>query len=431
MSRCPASRTVATPFIVTFVLLLAACTDSRTILSEAYVAPTVVHLHGELSSKSNIIADLKHGDHVQVVDVQRRMVRVRTDKGVEGWLDSALLLSSEQMDQLKQRRMQEAALPSEGAATAYEMLNIHIDPDRQSPAFAQIPEGAPVAILGHKIEPKNNTAQHPPGLVITRPSTLSRKQRREQQTRAASLRLPSKPNPPKPPANWQELSAERIDGDTKTNPEPTGKKASVIPQPKPAAPAKPVVLEDWTLVRTKNNQIGWVLTRNLLMSIPDEVAQYAEGKRITSFFDLGTVSDEVKGPKHNWLWTTAAHAITYDFDSWRVFLWNKRRHRYETSFRQRDLEGYFPIHVEPSDPGSPLRTFQLIAKDDDGRMRRRTYAFDGHLVHLANTEEYNASSDSANSTASALDPKDLAAKASKANWFKRQYADIKRRITGS
>ena len=61
------------------------------------------------------------------------MVRVLTDKGVEGWVDSLQLLSPQQMDQLKQRRQEEAALPSEGMATAYEVLNIHIDPDRQSP----------------------------------------------------------------------------------------------------------------------------------------------------------------------------------------------------------------------------------------------------------------------------------------------------------
>ena len=47
-------------------------------------------------------------------------------------------------------------------------------------------------------------------------------------------------------------------------------------------------MEDWTLLRTKGGDIGWALTRNLLISIPDDVGQYAEGRRITSDFDLGT-----------------------------------------------------------------------------------------------------------------------------------------------
>ena len=35
-------------------------------------------------------------------------------------------------------------------------------------------------------------------------------------------------------------------------------------------------MEDWTLVGISKTQAGWVLTRNLVMAIPDEVAQYAE-----------------------------------------------------------------------------------------------------------------------------------------------------------
>ena len=424
MFRSLKSLTVPTVFTLAFLLLLAGCTDSRVILGEAYVAPFSLRLRSELSSKSTTVADLKHADHLQILDVQRRMVLVRTDKGQQGWVDSTQLLSPEQMEELKHRRQQQAGLPSEGTATAYEALNIHIDPDRQSPPFAQISEGAPVTILGYKIVPKNTTALRG-GLVISRPQPLSRKQRRELQNRTISLKLPPKPPPPKPPINWQELSSERIDGGS-AEPAP---KATLVPLPKPGSPPKPVVLEAWTLIKTKNNQIGWVLTRNLLMSIPDEVAQYAEGKRITAFFDLGTVNDEVKGPKHNWLWTTVAHAVPYDFDSWRVFLWNYHKHRYETSFRQRDLEGYFPVHVEPADAGSLLRTFHLITKDDDAKLRLRTYTFDGHLVHLANTEDYNSSENSARANASALNTNDLASKAPKQNWFKRQWAVIKHRFT--
>jgi hypothetical protein len=409
------------------LLLLAACNDTRASLGQAYVAPATLHLHSELVSRSATVAALKHGDHVLIVDVQRRMVRVRTDAGVEGWTDSSQLLSPEQMDGLKQRRQLDAALPPEGTATAYESLNVHLDPDRQSPSFAQIPEGGAVTILGYKVTPKSTNSAR--GLIVSRPKVLSRKQRKEQQARSYSLfHLPPKPAPPKPPANWQQLSAERIDagpGVDNTKPD------AATPKPKAEPAAKPTVLEDWTLVRTRNNEIGWVLSRNLMMSIPDEVAQYAEGKHITAFFDLGLVNDAVKGPKHNWLWTTAASALPYDFDSWRVFLWNARRHRYETSFRMRGLEGYFPVHVEPPDPGSLFRTFQLITQDDDGKMRRRSYTFDGHLVHLANTEAYNPATDSTSRTASAIDTKDLAAKVGKPAWFKREWAGLKHRIFGN
>jgi len=412
--------------LIAALLLSASCSDTHVSLGEAYVAPATLHVRSELSSKSTSVAELKHGDHLDILDVQRRMVRVRTDKGATGWVDSQQLLSPEQMDQLKQRRQTEAALAPEGSATAYEVLNIHIDPDRQSPAFTQIPEGGAVTILGHKVTPKNTTVRAP-GLVIARPQVMSRKQRKEQQNRSVSMRLPPKPAAPKPPANWKELSAERIDAPDE--PEPTAKPVAPMPQSKAAT--KAVVMEDWTLVRTKHSDIGWVLTRNLLMSIPDEVAQYAEGKHITSFFDLGLVNDDVKGPRHNWLWTTAAGGLTYDFDSWRVFLWNQHKHRYETSYRMRELEGYFPVHVEAADAGSPLRTFELITKDDDNKMRRRTYTFDGHRVNLGNTEDYKPGSGLADSSTSGLNTKDLASKAGKQGWFGRQWLTVKHRLWGN
>ena len=38
----------------------------------------------------------------------------------------------------------------------------------------------------------------------------------------------------------------------------------------------------WTLVRNKQGLAGWALQGRLIAAIPDEVAQYSEGARITS-----------------------------------------------------------------------------------------------------------------------------------------------------
>ena len=104
-------------------------------------------------------------------------------------------------------------------------------------------------------------------------------------------------------------------------------------------------MEDWTLVGISKTQAGWVLTRNLVMAIPDEVAQYAERHRITSYFSLGEVRDGDQ-VKHNWLWTTIAKGSQpYEFDSARVFVWSQRRHRYETAYIERKLKGYYPVEV--------------------------------------------------------------------------------------
>ncbi len=402
-------------------LLLYGCAESRQSLGEAYVAPASLNVRSQLSQKSTSVVTLKHGDAVSILDVMRRMVKVRTPGGFEGWVDSRELLSREQMQQLKHERQEQARLPSEGTATAFEPLNMHIAPSRGAAAFAQIPEGGSVTILGRQIAPRIPPAARPSTLFAEKPAVPTRKSRKEAFARQ-SFRLPPKPKPPKAPANWQELSTERIGGE-----EP--KVMAPPPLPAPEKKARPVVMEDWTLVRTPKSEIGWVLSHNLLMSIPDEVAQYAEGKHITSFFELGHVNDAQKGLKHHWLWTTLSGSLPYDFDSWRVFLWNGRRHRYETSYRQRDLEGYFPVHVDRAEAGPAGRTFELITKDHDGKLRKRRYSFDGTRVRLTGTEDY-AQAVAVKPANSVLEGQKLQPKVSRPNWLRRQWTSWRQRLSG-
>src|SRR5581483_373336 len=109
------------------VVLTGCGTQSTQVLGEAYVAPASLNLRPELTQKSSV-AVLKYGERVSIVDVRRRYVKVRTTNGAEGWVDSFQLLSPEQMDQIRRENQQALALPSEGAATVFESLNIHLEP---------------------------------------------------------------------------------------------------------------------------------------------------------------------------------------------------------------------------------------------------------------------------------------------------------------
>jgi hypothetical protein len=413
-----------------FFLLLASCgpESSSNALGEAYVAPATLNLHSNLSSKSTTVAVLKHGDHLTVVDVKRKYVKVRTAKGVEGWLDSRQLLSKEQMTQLRKDTADELRLPAQGRATTFDALNIHIDPDRRSPAFAQIPASASVEVLAHKAVPRANPAEPlpVPSFMKQPVQPPAHKPHKSKQAKALSPRPPMPP-PPKPPANWLDLSAERIDGPTTSDESRDAARLKAEKSRQQAAqPPKPVILEDWTLVRTKDRLVGWVLARNLYMGIPDEVAQYAEGQRITSYFDLGTVQDDEKGTKHHWLWTTLSSPSTFDFDRFRVFYWNRRRHRYETSYRQKDLTGYFPVELEPAQPGDPQRRFSLILQDANGNYSKKKYVFDGTLVHLAGTEPYQPASGGGPTKAAPLEVEQMEAKRPQPGFIRRQLEKLRK-----
>src|SRR6185437_13401076 len=362
------------------LLVIASCgSDAPRVLGEAYVAPASLNLHSNLGTRSSTVAVLKHGERLRVIDTKRRYVKVLTDKGAQGWLDSRELLSKDQMAQLRREAQEGLSMPSQGSATVFDALNVHIGPERYAPAFAQIPPNGLVQVLAHRAVPKTMTA--PSGSAFTLAKPPPPPPRRTRRAKAQKSFRPPMPPAPKPPSNWQELSAGGIGGGSNNNGKADEKKDAVTDE-------KPVILEDWSLVRTKNKQVGWVLSRNLYMAIPEEVMQYAEGQRITSCFDLGTVVDDVKGVKHNWLWTTSSHPQPFEFDRFRVFYWNRRRHRYETSYRAKDLAGYFPIEVEPAKTDTKNRYFSLILQDETGNYWKKRYVFDGTLVHLVSSDPY-------------------------------------------
>ena len=151
-------------------------------------------------------------------------------------------------------------------------------------------------------------------------------------------------------------------------------------------------MEDWNLVRTKDGKAGWVLSRMLVMAIPDEVAQYSEGARITSYFILGDVEDEGV-TKHHWLWTTSREdGLPYDFQSFRIFTYVVRRHRYETALIERNIEGYYPIEVTP---GKTPR-FSLILREADGKLYKKTWVMEGYICRKVGEELYKPPDDEKN-----------------------------------
>jgi len=341
-------------------------------IAEAFAAPSTLTLHQELSPKSPATATANHGDRLDVLEYRRRFVRVRTAEGKEGWTDVRQLLTPEQMADLRQAIESAARLPSQGIATTFESLNVHTEPNRTSPSFVQVPENGKVDVIGHRlarrVQPASSTS--PAKTVKPRPT---RRRSKDKQS-ASRVPPPALPPGPKPPDNWLALSVPNAKSLEQRNLE-----ASKAVAPPPTPPPAPVAMDDWSLIRTKDGKAGWVLTRMLSMAIPDEVAQYAEGHRITSYFALGEVHDG-DAVKNNWLWTTIVKGLEeYEFDSFRVFVWSRNHHRYETSYIDRNIVGHFPVQVDKSGP-SPR--FSLLIEGVDGHLYRKTYVMDGNRVRL-------------------------------------------------
>ena len=325
------------------------------VLAEAYVGPATLNLRSDIPLDSTPVAVVKHGEKIEIIQRRRRFMRVRTASGTEGWTDERQLLGANDMEALKELSGRAAKLPSQGIATTYRDLNVHTQPATGSPSFLRLKDGDKFDVVAQMVMPRTPVAREPLIPPPPKKAPVAKKPKKQ-----AKVPPPPMPAPPPLPPNWLDLSKTELEEDE---------------EPPPPVEAKPVPTDYWSLVRTSTGQSGWVLTRLISMAIPDEVAQYAEGHRIVSYHSLGHVMDGGE-KKPIWLWTTVRGREAYEFDSFRVFQWNLRRHRYETAYIERTVRGYWPVLL--TDAG-----FSLCLEKKDGQKYRRQYTMVGNVVRSA------------------------------------------------
>jgi hypothetical protein len=365
------------------VLLLAAatfaCRPGRRVapaIGEAFVGPATLKLRTDIALQSPPVATVKHGDRLEIIQRRRRFLRVRTAWGAEGWTHERQLLSAVDMQLLRELGQRAAKLPVQGQGVSYSDLNVHTQPNRSAPSFLQVKAKDKFDVLTQVIAPRTELPRRP---LIPPPPKKAKTEAKKSSGKPPKYPPPPMPKPPEPPKNWLDLSKTDLEEDD---------------TPEEAEPEeKPVPTDSWSLVRLSTGQSGWVLTRRLMMAIPDEVAQYAEGRRIVSYFSLGKVDDEgVK--KDIWLWTTSGSGPQpYDFDSFRVFIWSLRRHRYETAYIERNIKGYAPVTLRDVDYATSVRKgevasakypgFSICMEKADGQRYRREYALLTNIVRFA------------------------------------------------
>ena len=277
-----------------------------------YVSAPQVVLRDQLAQVYNKVATAKNGDRVEVLERERRFARVRTDNGVEGWVEQRYLVNQQVFDGFQKLAQEEKDSAIEAMATTRNDTNLHLEPGRDSEHLYQLAQGTKVSLFKRGMAERNL------------PGSAKAAQRNE---------------------------------------------------------AKP--MEDWWLVRDAQGHVGWVLGRMLDLDIPLEVAQYAEGQRIVAYFTLNQVKDADKSvAQYLVLMTEPKDGLPFDYNQARVFTWNVRRHRYETAYRERNLNGVLPITVGHESFGKEgeLPTFTLRVRDATGNVIERKYKMNTPIV---------------------------------------------------
>ena len=330
-------RAAAVALSAACIISAAACRHSGgRVLEVAYVSGVQVSLRDRVAAVYERVGTVKNGDRVEVLDHDRRFSKVRNAAGQMGWIEQRYLVSQQVFDQLQKLTTDNANDPVQAQGVTRNDTNLHVEPGRDTEHLYQINTGEKLALL------KRGTAEKPGSAMPGRAT-------------------------PSGATSYGATSGAKSRG--KSGERATDKKESAV-------------IEDWWLVRDSHGRIGWVLARMVDLDVPIEVAQYAEGQRIVAFFVLDQVTDgDKKVAQYLTALTEPKDGLPFDFNQFRVFTWNVRKHRYETAYRER-IEGVLPVSVGQEDFGKEgvLPMFVIRALDENGKVVERKYKLSTPIV---------------------------------------------------
>jgi len=328
----------AAMLVATALVVFAGCNRQKKAIDFAYVGATQANLRDRVAALYNKTGTLKNGERVEILERSRRFVRVRNDRGETGWIEERYLVGADVYRQLQQLALENRNVPVQAHGIARSTLRMHVTPGRDTPSLIQIADETRVDIVKR--------------------ATI------EKQMPAATARPAAEKDPPEPP------------------------------------------MEDWLFVRDAEGHVGWVLARMVDIDIPLDVAQYSEGQRIVADFVLNKIHDNDAPasfddpsqraprdvPQYLVLYTEPNAGMPWDYNQFRVFTWNLKRHRYETAYRERKLFGLFPAKTGSEDFGKDgvLPVFILRVRNGDGQEQTKKYRLIGPIVRRVLTPEEEA-----------------------------------------
>lgn len=312
------------------------------------------YLRDRVAAVSNRTATVENGEKLKVLEKDRRFFRVETPKGEQGWIDDRAVATQEVFDQFEALSREHANDPVVATGVVRDDVYLHTKPGREADRLFRLQEGDKLKLF-----------------------------------RRASV--------PKPVSPWQRSLPRRGTGAEKSS-------AAAAAEPPP-----PPAMEDWWLVRDSKGETGWMYGGMVDVDAPDAIARYSEGQRIVGAYVLATVNDpeapmdDKNVREYVTVLSPYKSGLPYDFDQVRVFIWNVRKHRYETAFRERNIEGYLPVEVKMAkDPyakppasmvEAPTFSFRVLAADAGpvipdpvtgaivpGKTNLKIYRLEGNIV---------------------------------------------------
>jgi SH3-like domain-containing protein len=311
-------RVVAVALCISGVVFLAGCNRGRgRVLEIAYVSGVQVSLRDRVAAVYEKAGVVKNGDRVEVLDHDRRFVKVRTATGATGWMEQRYLVSQQVFDQLQRLTKENANDPVQGLATARNDTNLHVEPGRDTEHLYQILLGDKVSLL------KRGTAEKP-GAVVG----------------------------PRPGAKTDE------------------KKAPV-----------PVIEDWWLVRDSHDRVgwvLGRMIDLDVPLDVAQYAEGQ---RIVAFFVLNQVQDGDKKVAQYLTIVTEPKDGLPFDFNQIRVFTWNVKRHRYETAYRERMAGVLpVTVSQESFDKEGVLPVFAIRVQDDSGKVSERKYKLNTPIV---------------------------------------------------
>ncbi len=130
------------------------------VLEIDYVSGVQVNLRDRVAAVYERAGIVKNGDRVEVLDHDRRFVKVRTATGQMGWMEQRYLVSQQVFDQLQKLTADNQNDPVQAQAVTRNDTNLHVEPGRETEHLYQILAGEKLSLL------KRGTAEKPGSVAM-------------------------------------------------------------------------------------------------------------------------------------------------------------------------------------------------------------------------------------------------------------------------
>lgn len=306
----------------------------RETLGEAFVSEKAAPLLSSIAQVREQIGMLHYGERVDVVGKRNDYVKVRTNSGTVGWVESRQLMEPALWQRSIKLLELTRGMPVQARGRTKVSTNLRVEPGRTEPRLYQFGRNVSVEIVGRAV------------------------------------------------ADWVQVSDEK---DSSNEPEETKKEdwfliRGVATRPPGEAAARAAESSATTQPGDQTAPIaGWVIARFIELDLPDPVREEVASANIRplAWFELNRVSDP-SGDKPQYLVAAqrGPEGQICDFTSLRVYTWYVKRSRYETAFIENDLCGQLPIRLDKGPKGEPEFRFHVM----DGNKEERVYRLNQTVV---------------------------------------------------